>query len=115
LRETFPFETAPRYLIRDRDGISGSEVRRCLAGLNNEEVVTAPRSPWQNPFVERLIGSIRRECLNHVIMLNGDIYDGFCPLIWGHIIKRGRTVDWTTIVLSRVQWNYPSVAGSLPS
>ena len=70
LRETFPFETAPRYLIRDRDGIYGAEVRHCLASLNIEEVVTAPRSPWQNPFVERLIGSIRRECLDHVIILN---------------------------------------------
>ncbi|HEY7314812.1 MAG TPA: integrase core domain-containing protein [Gemmataceae bacterium] len=70
LREAFPFETAPRYLIRDRDGIYGNEVRRCLASLNIEEVVTSPRSPWQNPYVERLIGSIRRELLDHVIVLN---------------------------------------------
>ncbi|HEY7310280.1 MAG TPA: integrase core domain-containing protein [Gemmataceae bacterium] len=70
LREAFPFETAPRYLIRDRDGIYGAEVRRCLAGLNIEEVLTAPRSPWQSPYVERLIGSIRRELLDHVIILN---------------------------------------------
>lgn len=69
LREAFPFETAPRYLIRDRDIICGEEARRCLAGLNIEEVVTAPRSPWQNPYVERLIGSIRRELLDHVIIL----------------------------------------------
>jgi transposase InsO family protein len=70
LREAFPFETAPRYLIRDRDGIYGDEVRRCLESLHIEEVVTAPRSPWQNPYVERLIGSIRRELLDHVIVLN---------------------------------------------
>ena len=70
LREAFPFETSPRYLIRDRDSIYGAEVRRCLACLNGEEVVTAPRSPWQNPYCERLIGSIRRECLNQVIVLN---------------------------------------------
>jgi putative transposase len=70
LREAFPFETAPRYLIRDRDRIYGDEVRRCLDGLNIEEVRTAPRSPWQNPYCERLIGSIRRDCLNHVIILN---------------------------------------------
>ena len=69
LREAFPFDSAPRYLIRDRDSIFGDEVRRCLAGLNVEEVVIAPRSPWQNPFVERLIGTIRRELLNHVIVL----------------------------------------------
>ena len=70
LRETFPFETAPSYLIRDRDGIYGEVVRRCLASLNIEEVVTAPRSPWQNAYVERLIGSIRRELLDHVIVWN---------------------------------------------
>jgi transposase InsO family protein len=70
LQEAFPFETTPRYLIRDRDGIYGSEVCRCLARLNIEEVVTAPRSPWQNPYVERMIGSIRRELLDHVIVLN---------------------------------------------
>lgn len=70
LRHAFPFESAPRYLIRDRDGIYGDEVRRCLAGLNIEEVLTAPRSPWQSPYVERLIGSIRRECLNHMIVWN---------------------------------------------
>jgi putative transposase len=69
LREAFPFETAPRYLIRDRDGVYGEEVRRCLAGLHSEEVVTAPRSPWQSPYVERLIGSIRRELLDQVIVL----------------------------------------------
>ncbi len=68
LRQAFPFETSPRYLIRDRDGIYGVEVRRCLFSLGIEEVVTAPRSPWQNPYCERLIGSIRRELLNHVIV-----------------------------------------------
>jgi transposase InsO family protein len=70
LRQAFPFETAPRYLIRDRDSIYGTEVRRCLASLHIEEVVTAPRSPWQNPYAERMIGSLRRECLDHVIVLN---------------------------------------------
>jgi transposase InsO family protein len=70
LREAFPFETSPLYLIRDRDGIYGTEVRRCLASLNVEEVVTAPRSAWQNPYVERIIGSIRRECLDHIIVVN---------------------------------------------
>ncbi len=70
LVQAFPFATAPRYLIRDRDGIYGEEVRRCLKGLGIEEVVTAPRSPWQNPYCERLIGSIRRELLDHVLVLN---------------------------------------------
>jgi putative transposase len=70
LRQAFPFETAPRYLIRDRDSIFGDEVRRCLTSLGREEGVTAPRSPWQNPYCERLVGTLRRECLNHVIVLN---------------------------------------------
>jgi putative transposase len=70
LREAFPYDEAPRYLIRDRDSIYGAEVRRCLKSMGIEEVVIAPRSPWQTPFVERLIGTLRRELLNHVIVLN---------------------------------------------
>jgi putative transposase len=68
--EAFPEETAPRYLLRDRDQVYGEEFCRRIAGMKIEEVITAARSPWQNPFVERLIGSIRRECLDHVIVLN---------------------------------------------
>ncbi|MGI9295631.1 MAG: integrase core domain-containing protein [Pseudomonadales bacterium] len=68
--EAFPFDTAPSYLLRDRDRIYGERVQRRIRSLGIEEVVTAPRSPWQNPFVERVIGSIRRDCLDHVIVLN---------------------------------------------
>jgi len=68
--EAFPEETAPRFLLRDRDQIYGEEFRQRIAGMKIEEVVTAARSPWQNPFVERIIGSIRRECLDHVIVLS---------------------------------------------
>jgi transposase InsO family protein len=67
--EAFPEETAPRFLLRDRDQIYGEEFRRRVAGMRIEEVMTAPHSPWQSPYVERLIGSIRRECLDHVIVL----------------------------------------------
>jgi transposase InsO family protein len=70
LREAFPFDTAPRYLIRDRDSIYGADVQQTLENMGIEEVVIAPRSPWQSPFVERFIGSLRRECLDHVIILN---------------------------------------------
>jgi hypothetical protein len=66
--EAFPEDTAPRYMIRDRDGIYGQEFRRRVEGMGIEEVVTAPQSPWQNPYAERLGGSVRRECLNHVIV-----------------------------------------------
>jgi putative transposase len=67
--EAFPELSAPKYLLRDRDGIYGAAFRDRLAAMGIEQVVSAPRSPWQNPFVERLIGSIRRECLDHVIVL----------------------------------------------
>jgi len=67
--EAFPWDTAPRYLLRDRDGIYGDSFRWRIRGMGITEVLTAPRSPWQNPYAERLIGSIRRECLDHVIVL----------------------------------------------
>jgi len=70
LVEAFPWETAPRYLIRDRDAAFGSVFRSRLDGMGILAVLTAPRSPWQNAYVERVIGSIRRECLDHVIVLN---------------------------------------------
>ena len=70
IREAFPWDTAPRYLIRDRDGAYGQSFRSTVMAMGVEEVVTAPRSPWQNPYVERLIGSVKRECLDHLIILN---------------------------------------------
>jgi hypothetical protein len=62
--------TAPRFMVRDRDGIYGESFRSRIEGMGTEEICVAPRSPWQNCYVERLIGSIRRECLNHVIVMN---------------------------------------------
>ena len=67
--DAFPDESAPAYLIRDRDQVFGEQFRHRVKGMCIDEVLTAPQSPWQNPFAERLIGSIRRECLNHVIVL----------------------------------------------
>ena len=68
--EAFPFDTLPCFVIRDRDGIYGKTYRRRVAGMGIEEVLIAPRFPWQNPYVERVIGSIRRDCLDHVIIVN---------------------------------------------
>jgi putative transposase len=68
--EAFADREAARYLIRDRDGIYGNEVRLRIKSLGIKEVLTAPQSPWQNPYAERLIGSIRRECLNHFVVLS---------------------------------------------
>ena len=70
LVEAFPFDTAPHYLLRDGDGIYGDRVRRRIDSLGINEVVTAPASPWQNAYVERVIGSLRRELLDHAIILN---------------------------------------------
>lgn len=66
--EAFPWNTAPKYLLRDRDKIYGDWFRRRVKNI--EEVLTAPHSPWQNPYSERLNGSIRRECLDHVIVFS---------------------------------------------
>ena len=70
IREDFPWDTAPGWLIRDRDGSYGAAFRSRLQALGINEVLTAPRSPWQNAYAERVIGSIRRECLDHVIVLS---------------------------------------------
>jgi putative transposase len=70
LVEAFPWDSAPRYLLRDRDGIYGDVFGDAAQSLGIREVLTAAQSPWQNPYVERLIGSIRRECLDHVIVFN---------------------------------------------
>ena len=68
--EAFPFDESSRFLLRDRDGIYGKVFRDRVEHMGIEEVLIAPRAPWQNPYVERVIGSIRRECLDHVIVLN---------------------------------------------
>ena len=78
--EAFPDDSAPRYLLRDRDSVYGAEFRRRVEGIGIAEVLTAPRSPWQNPFAERVIGTIRRELLDHVIVLNE-----------GHLLRRLRS------------------------
>jgi transposase InsO family protein len=68
--EAFPWHATPKYLLRDRDTIYGDWFRWCVRSMGIEEVLTAPQSPWQNPYSERLNGSIRRECLDHVIVLS---------------------------------------------
>jgi len=69
LLEACGFEETPQYLLRDRDGIYGQKFQRQAAALKIKEICTAPRSPWQNPYAERVIGSIRRECVDHVVVL----------------------------------------------
>ena len=69
ITEAFPWDGAPRYMIRDRDRIYGAVVTRRLRAMGIRDKPIAPASPWQNGFAERLIGSIRRECLDHIIVL----------------------------------------------
>ena len=71
LREAMPFGVPPRTMFRDNDRIYGDEVGRFLVGTGIQEVITAYRSPWQNPFVERCLGTLRRELLDHVIISGG--------------------------------------------
>ncbi len=68
--EAFPCETRPRFLLHDQDKIFAGDVAQRVRSMGIEEVLTAPGSPWQNAYCERLIGSIRRECLDHVVVLN---------------------------------------------
>jgi putative transposase len=70
LREAFPFDQVPQYLLRDRDGIFGIGFRRDVKAMGIKEILSTPRSPWERAYIERVIGTIRRECLDHVIVFN---------------------------------------------
>ncbi len=70
LVQAFPFESAPKYLIRDRDGIYGEEVQRAIGFLGMKEKVISARSPWQNGYCERMVGTTKRDCLHHVIVIS---------------------------------------------
>jgi hypothetical protein len=70
ISEAFPWDRAPRHLVRDRDGAFGESFKRRLHAMGIRDRPTAPRSPWQNAYVERLIGSIRRDCLDHLIIVD---------------------------------------------
>lgn len=74
--EACPWNKVPKYLLRDRDGIYGKVFQGCIKNMGIEQVKTAPHSPWQNPYCERVIGSIRRDCLNHIIVLNEEHLKG---------------------------------------
>jgi putative transposase len=67
--DAFPDDSAPAFLLRDRDAVYGDAFRKRVKGIGITEVLTAPQSPWRSPLAERLIGSMRRECLDHVVVL----------------------------------------------
>jgi len=99
--DAFPWDTAPRYLLRDRDAIYGDVFQQRTKTMGIEEVKIAPQSPWQNSYAERLIGSIRRECLNNVIVLNE------------RHLRRVLHPMWTTIIpgvsTALSTWTHPSL------
>jgi transposase InsO family protein len=66
--EAFPWNTAPTYLVRDNDGAYGQAFRRRIRRMGIRDRPISPRSPWQNPYAERLIGTLRRDCLDHVLI-----------------------------------------------
>ena len=95
LTEAFPWDEAPKYLIRDRDGIYGTVVTRRIQAMGIRDRPTAPASPWQNGYAERLIGSIRRECLDYFIV-SGEahlrrILRAYCRIM----TTSGHTGRWT--------------------
>ena len=70
IAEAFPWDSAPRYLLHDRDCIYGAAFHERVGEMGIREVLTAPRCPWQNAYAERFIGSLRRECLDHMIVFD---------------------------------------------
>ncbi len=94
LRDAFPWNNVPRYLLHDRDRIFGTQFRANVDAMGIEDVRTAPRSPWQRAYVERVIGSTRRECLDHVIVLN-------------EVSLRRTITAYLAYSAARVPWNSP--------
>jgi transposase InsO family protein len=90
ITEAFPWDGAPRYMIRDRDRIYGTVVTRRLRAMRVRDKPIAPASPWQNGFAERLIGSIRRECLDHVVVL-GEAHLRWIPKSYADYYNSVRT------------------------
>jgi len=68
IAEAFPWDTAPAYLVRDNDAAYGQAFRRRVRAMGIRDRPISPRSPWQNPYAERLIGTLRRDCLDHVLI-----------------------------------------------
>jgi transposase InsO family protein len=88
--DAFPWDETPRYLIRDRDAAYGHAMRRRLQAMGIRDRPTAPRSPWQNAYAERLVGSIRRDCLDHIIVL-GEAHLRRILTAYAHYYNNART------------------------
>jgi putative transposase len=114
--DAFPWDEAPRYLLRDRDRIYGTSFRQRVRNMGIEVVLIAPRSPWQNPYVERLIGSIRRDCLDHVIVLHERhlrrILTGYFQ--YDHHWRTHRALDMDCPVPRPIQWPEAGLITEVP-
>ena len=95
ITEAFPWDSAPGYLIRDRDCVFGSVVRQRLRAMGIRDKPIAPWSPWQNGFAERLVGSIRRECLDHIIVFGEEHRVRYYSLTRATITEPEPTGPWT--------------------
>jgi hypothetical protein len=114
IREALPWESAPRYLIRDRDASHGVAFRSRTKAMDITEVLSAPRSPWQNASAERVIGSIRRDCLNHDIVLSEHHLRRLCLPTWGIITTPEPTSPSKRIAQSRAWYSRRIEVGSSP-
>ena len=112
LVEAFPWETAPRDLLRDRDAVYGVAFSSRVQALGILEVQTAPRSPWQNPYVERLIGTLRRECLDHVVVLNETHLRRLLAGTSSTTTRPEHTSPWRRTPRSPDRWSTLTTAGS---
>ena len=94
MREAFPFDQIPRYLLRDRDSIFGGEFQQDVKAMGITEVLSAPCSPWQRAYVERVIGTIRREYLDHVIVFGEASLYQHVKLFLSYYHESGPTSHW---------------------
>ena len=101
ITEAFPWDTAPRFLLRDRDRSYGQVFRDRICMMGIKEVVTAARSPWQNAYVERIIGSVRRECLNHVIIFDEHHLRGVLSSYFHYITTRRERISRSPRIVRR--------------
>jgi transposase InsO family protein len=96
MREAFPWASAPQYLLRDRDRIFGKDFVEQVNAMGIKQVLSAPRSPWQGAYVERVIGTIRRECLDHMMYSTRAVCVGIskCSLITTIAAGRVERAGW---------------------
>jgi len=107
MSEAFPWDDAPQHVIRDRDRIYGTIVTRRLRAMGIRDKPTAPASPWQNGFAERLIGSIRRECVDHFIVLGEAHLCRSCEPMLATTTTSERTGHWIKMRRSLARFSGP--------